>query len=68
MIGQTVNNRYKVEASLGWGGMGTVYRAVDLIENRPVALKVLNLFLNRENDATLTRFHRARKAPNRCVP
>ncbi|MCB0208595.1 MAG: serine/threonine protein kinase, partial [Anaerolineae bacterium] len=58
MIGQTVNNRYKVEASLGWGGMGTVYRAADLIENRPVALKVLNLFLNRENDAMLTRFHR----------
>ena len=40
MIGQTLD-RYRIESKLGQGGMGTVYRALDLHLDRPVAIKVL---------------------------
>jgi len=33
---------YRVEAPLGEGGMGTVYRATDTKLNRPIAIKLLS--------------------------
>ncbi len=49
--------RFRVEAEVGRGGMGVVYRAVDPGLNRPVALKVLGHHLLQE-DSARQRFQR----------
>lgn len=40
-VGTTVGGRYVIEARIGSGGMGVVYRARQLLVDRTVALKIL---------------------------
>jgi serine/threonine protein kinase len=47
MIGTTVAT-YRIVEKVGQGGMGTVYRAVDLMLEREVAVKILNRELSGE--------------------
>ena len=42
LIGQVIDNNYRIEAQLSQGGMGIVYQAVDLYRNIPVAIKVMH--------------------------
>jgi serine/threonine-protein kinase len=50
LLGSVIDDRYEVEAVLGEGGMGTVYRVRHRILERLFALKALRLDLARDAD------------------
>lgn len=60
-IGRSFEGRYRIEAQLGNGGVGRVYRARHLRLDRPVALKVLHKQHN-ERWVSRQRFEREARA------
>lgn len=61
LIGHLIDGRYRVDAHIAWGGMGTVYRAHDERLDRDVALKVMHphIGINPEAGARFRREARA---------
>ena len=64
LVGRTVSGKFAVEALLGRGAMGTVYRARQLALDKTVALKVLNRDLAAE-PTFADRFGREARAASR---
>jgi eukaryotic-like serine/threonine-protein kinase len=64
MVGKVVGRKYSIERCIGEGGMGRVYRARQLVLDKPVVLKVLHQELL--SDArTVARFQREARAASR---
>jgi eukaryotic-like serine/threonine-protein kinase len=57
LVGLTLDERYRLDAVLGEGGMGAVFRATHLTMDRKVAVKLLKPHLS-NNEASLERFKR----------
>ncbi|HEY7958056.1 MAG TPA: serine/threonine-protein kinase [Polyangia bacterium] len=64
MIGRVLGGRYRLSERLGQGGMGTVYRALHLLMDKPVAVKILRAELAGDNEA-VARFHREARSASR---
>ncbi len=62
-IGTILDNKYQIQAHLGAGGMGEVYRVLDLEQGRECALKILNTMVDQK--AVYRRFHREFQVLNR---
>ena len=63
-VGLTVNGKFKVEALIGQGGMGKVYRARHLTLDRPVVLKMLHRTYS-DDPQISQRFQREARAASR---
>ena len=64
LTGRTLAGRYLIEAVIGRGGMGAVYRAVDERLSRPVAVKVVGAVTTdpQEHHKLRMRFNREARA------
>ena len=63
-----LNERYQLEEQLGSGGMAVVYRAMDLMLERPVAIKVLRSTYSQDEDFRERFRQEARAAANLSHP
>jgi serine/threonine-protein kinase len=64
MLGRVLDDRYEIRAALGKGGMGTVYRAMQLSVDREVAIKVIHPKLSNDR-AVVKRFLREARLASR---
>ena len=56
-VGTLLSERYRLDAEVGHGGMSTVYRAFDIVLERPVAIKLMHREMSSHSDQ-LERFRR----------
>ncbi len=61
-VGTLLAGKYRLEALIGRGGMGSVWRAEHLGLTAPVAVKLLDLHDSGGNAEALARFHREARA------
>ncbi len=59
---QRLADRYELGEVIGRGGMGTVFRAVDSVLGRPVAVKILRGPLAEHDSSSVARFEREARA------
>ena len=64
LIGQTLAGKYRVDARLSVGGMGTVYRGTHVLMDKTVAIKVLRPSLAAD-EKIVARFSREARAASR---
>ena len=64
MIDKILNNRYRLDAAIGEGGMAVVYRGYDLLLRRQVAVKVLRP-QHAADDSFVQRFYEEARAAAR---
>ncbi len=64
LVGRTIAERYRIDALLGVGGMGAVFRAHHLGLHRDVAIKVLHPSLGRDAEIS-ARFDREARSASR---
>ena len=64
MIGRVIDGRYRVQARIGQGGMGAVYRVEHVAMGKLAAMKVLHPSLSQEPEVVL-RFRREAEAVSR---
>lgn len=57
LLGSTIDEKFRIDAQLGRGAMGTVYRATQLNLERPVALKIMRSDIL-SNPVAIERFKR----------
>lgn len=64
LVGSLLNDRYKIEAIIGQGSTGVVYRACHKLIGRPVAIKMLNWRLV-SDPRSIKRFEREARVTSR---
>ena len=64
LLGMVIEGRYKIQSVIGQGSAGTVYRAVQELIGREVAVKVLHDYLV-SDDEFIKRFKQEAKASSR---
>jgi beta-lactam-binding protein with PASTA domain len=64
LVGRVLDGRYRIQERIARGGMATVYRALDLRLDRPVAVKVMHPTLAEDADF-VSRFTREAKSAAR---
>lgn len=64
LVGSVIGGKYRVDAFVGGGAMGKVYRATQLLLDKTVAVKVLHAGLGLD-EKFQSRFHREAKAASK---